>query len=84
VSLCGRLAVERWATLAELRLAVAACELLPMAGEPADAPLEDRRYSIVGSASFAELRSAVLSAVREKLARRGAVDDDVLEQLIAN
>jgi hypothetical protein len=26
---CGRLAVERGATLAELRLAVAACELLP-------------------------------------------------------
>jgi hypothetical protein len=26
---CGRLAVERSATLAELRLAVAACELLP-------------------------------------------------------
>ena len=54
-----------------------------LVGEPPEAPIEDQRYTIVRSRSFADLRSAVLSAVRDKLSRR-AVDDEVLEQLIAN
>jgi hypothetical protein len=55
-----------------------------LVGEPADVPIEDRQYTIVGSRTFADLRFALLSAVRDKLSRRGTVKGDVLEQLIAN
>ncbi|HET6549588.1 MAG TPA: NYN domain-containing protein [Solirubrobacter sp.] len=55
-----------------------------MVGEPTNAPMSDRRYTLVdGPRTFAELRAALLETVREKLARRLEIDEDVLQQLVA-
>lgn len=53
-------------------------------GDPADAPLQDRTYSFATPPpSAGELREALLSVVRDKLAARlGTVDDDVLQGLV--
>jgi hypothetical protein len=53
-------------------------------GDPADAPLPDRIYSLAAaSATAAALREAVLSVVRDKLeSRLGTIDAEVLERLV--
>lgn len=48
------------------------------------APDSDRRYALTETASnYAELRSAVLAVIRDKLARAVDVDEDALQGLVA-
>ena len=53
-------------------------------GDPADAPLQDRTYRFATpSPSAGDLRQALLSVVRDKLAGRlGTVDEEVLHGLV--
>ncbi len=55
-----------------------------MVGEPANAPMSDRRYTLVnGPHTFSKLRAALLETVRNKLAGRVEIDQATLEQLVA-
>jgi hypothetical protein len=53
-----------------------------MSGQPAEAAVEERRYTLAAKDPGA-LRAALLATVREKLETRlGTVDEDVLEGLV--
>lgn len=57
-----------------------------MSGEPPEAAVEERRYTLAAPGNEPEaLRAAFLSTVREKLEiRLGTVDEDVLQRLVDN